>query len=371
MFHELLPSAWTDSRQPRIFMLRRAAAVVSLVRRFTILFAALTVAWIPIDIAALPGHWGLLAVMRLAVAGAFALLASQSRLEHPTRREAQARLAALFLVPAAFYLGAHAYLAGIGTDELSPGVAATYEFLPFIVAAGIAAFPLSFAESASIAALAFAIQAYGAPAEPAVAWRLLLVASIAIFASGNQMRLFAALITEATRDPLTGCLRREAGLDLLAAQLRLAERRGEPFAVLFADLDRFKSINDRFGHEEGDRVLAAAAASLRSALRASDILLRWGGEEFVALLPSASIADGVKLVERLREKGAGSAPDGQPVTLSVGVAEYRADETPSGAALVELADRRMYQAKAAGRNRFVATRDGIARVLLPPQASST
>ena len=364
MLEKLLHPAWTDARQPRIFVLRRAAAIVSLVRRFTIVFAALTVAWIPIDIAALPGEWQVLAAMRLAAAGAFALLGARSRLEHPTRREAQARLAALFLVPAAFYLGAHAHLSRLEMNGVSESVAATYEFLPFIVAAGVAAFPLSIAESASIAALAFGIQAYAAAGEPAVAWRLFLVASIAIFASGNQMRLFAALVTEATRDPLTGCLRREAGLDLLAAQLRLAERRGEPFAVLFADLDRFKSVNDRFGHEEGDRVLATAAESLRAALRGSDVLLRWGGEEFVALLPAATLTDAVKLVERLREKGAGNAPDGAPVTLSVGVAEYRADEARTGAELVEVADRRMYMAKAAGRNRFVATRDGIARVLL-------
>lgn len=362
---ELLPRfAWIGGRPPRVFLLRRAAAVVSLVRRLTWLFAFLMVAWIPIDVAALPAEWQPLAALRIATAVAFALLAARSRLADPAPRDAQARLAAFFLIPAAFFLAAHAMLAPIEEEGIAQGLAATYEFLPFIVAAGVAVFPLALAESIPIALLALGIQALAAPADPALGWRLLVAASIAVFASSSQMRLFAALVTEATRDPLTGCLRREAGLDLLNAQLRLAARRSEPFAVLFADLDRFKTINDRFGHDEGDRALARAASCLRSALRDSDIVLRWGGEEFVALLPAATLSDAVKLVERLRENGVGDSPDGKPLTLSIGVAEYRADETASAAELVDLADRRMYQAKSAGRNRYVATPDGIARRLL-------
>src|SRR6185503_17919231 len=106
-------------------------------------------------------------------------------------------------------------------------------------------------------------------------------------AAASQLRMLRALVEQAVRDPLTGCLRRQAGEALLEQQYRFAARGGTPLTVLFADIDRFKRVNDRHGHEAGDHVLASVASALRQALRQSDVLVRWGGEEFLVLLPHA------------------------------------------------------------------------------------
>jgi diguanylate cyclase (GGDEF)-like protein len=162
------------------------------------------------------------------------------------------------------------------------------------------------------------------------------------------------------RDPLTGCLRRESGTELLDAQLHLARRRSAPLTLLFADLDRFKAVNDEFGHEAGDRVLAAAAAALREIARGSDVAIRWGGEEFVVVLPDTTSTDAVTLIQRLGAGTLGTLPDGRPITMSIGIAQVRADAVQSAAALVSLADHRMYLAKQAGRNRYVLDDSGEA-----------
>jgi diguanylate cyclase (GGDEF)-like protein len=93
-------------------------------------------------------------------------------------------------------------------------------------------------------------------------------------------------------------------------QFHIAARSGAPLSVVFADLDNFKAINDGFGHDAGDSTLNAAAEALRSNLRAGDVLLRWGGEEFAIILPDADCATATKAVARLREWGLGSRPEG-------------------------------------------------------------
>jgi diguanylate cyclase (GGDEF)-like protein len=124
-------------------------------------------------------------------------------------------------------------------------------------------------------------------------------------------------------------------------------------AVAFFDLDKFKSINDTFGHEEGDKALKTLADKLREGLRRGDILVRWGGEEFVAILTDTNPEGAKIMLERLRVAGFGVRPDGAPLTASIGVAERTADNVSDWPQLIELADQRMYEAKRTGRDRAV------------------
>jgi diguanylate cyclase (GGDEF)-like protein len=121
------------------------------------------------------------------------------------------------------------------------------------------------------------------------------------------------------------------------------------------DLDHFKQINDRFGHDAGDNVLVSTSAAIRSELRTGDILIRWGGEEFVLILPNNTGLQACQALERLRKSGLGLRPDGTPVTASIGVAERITDNAQTWQDLVEKADTRMYQAKQGGRNRVIAS----------------
>jgi diguanylate cyclase (GGDEF)-like protein len=124
--------------------------------------------------------------------------------------------------------------------------------------------------------------------------------------------------------------------------------------VVLLDVDHFKAINDRFGHEAGDRVLVGIAQVLRDNLRASDAPARWAGDEFVAVLPSTGLAQAQLVAERIRRAvtEAKIAPGPSQVTVTLGVAQLSVDEDI--AALLARADRNLYQAKHDGRNCSVA-----------------
>jgi diguanylate cyclase (GGDEF)-like protein len=150
---------------------------------------------------------------------------------------------------------------------------------------------------------------------------------------------------EAETDPLTGVLNRR-GWD---ARLRRPDRG----AILLVDIDRFKAVNDRFGHAEGDRVLVRVATTLSAVLRRGDVLARIGGEEFAVFLQGATAEQAMHLAERLRAAVAAEVRAGDlPVTISVGVSPGRAG--PSLADRLVEADRGVYAAKDAGRNRVMS-----------------
>lgn len=155
-------------------------------------------------------------------------------------------------------------------------------------------------------------------------------------------------LDELTRtDELTGLPNRRAWDELLTHELAIGERQGQPVSVAMLDLDFFKKYNDEHGHLAGDRLLRAAAATWQATLRATDVLARWGGEEFALLLPGCDGAGAAVLIERLR----GTLPDG--VTFSAGVATATADGHTAPRALVDAADQALYLAKAGGRDRVV------------------
>ena len=167
-------------------------------------------------------------------------------------------------------------------------------------------------------------------------------------------RQLAQLRRLARTDPLTGALNRAALLEDGRLQLELCQRQQRPFSGLMLDLDHFKRINDSLGHPAGDAALRHTVQVLRTNLRRYDVLLgRHGGEEFVLLLPGVALAGAAELAERLRAALADSPAHGggQPIALSAsfGVAEARRDGDLD--ALLDQADRALYRAKDAGRNR--------------------
>lgn len=153
----------------------------------------------------------------------------------------------------------------------------------------------------------------------------------------------------AVTDPLTGVWNRRQGEKLLSAALAEAQRHGLALSVLMIDIDRFKRINDTFGHETGDHVLIELNRRLMQNLRSSDILARWGGEEFVIATRHGEIADAITLAEKLRELVAGAPFDGVgTVTVSIGVTQLTTDDDLTS--WLGRADHALYEAKAAGRN---------------------
>ena len=156
--------------------------------------------------------------------------------------------------------------------------------------------------------------------------------------------------THAVIDGLTGMLNRRAleqRLDELAAQARVS---GSPIAMIAGDLDHFKRVNDEHGHAVGDAVLVDVAYRMRKELRAFDLAYRVGGEEFLIVLPGASVDDAAVIAERLREVVSEAPIAGLTVTMSFGVASSTGGAFDRRAVLAE-ADAALYEAKANGRDR--------------------
>jgi diguanylate cyclase (GGDEF)-like protein len=163
-------------------------------------------------------------------------------------------------------------------------------------------------------------------------------------------------------DTLTGVNNRRFLEQRIGEELARCQRSNDPLTCLFVDIDYFKSVNDKYGHQAGDLVLSTVARTIKSQLRSNDVLARYGGEEFIALLTNINQSTGFEIAERIRRNVQSLritfSETTIPVTLSIGLATYRSDRrfplsvTEAAARLINTADLAMYQAKNKGRNRI-------------------
>lgn len=332
--------------QARIAVLARALAV-------------LVVGWIPLDLYALERRElaGVLP-LRLLVALALLLIARVS-----PRLPPSTLLRLLLWVQVA---GFGAMSLALDPDQATV-MHLNYWLSPFLVVAQLAALPLPWIRSmraALIPAWLLLVPAVLGDLQVDAeywhgVWLFVTIAAIAAWSGHSQLRLMVDLLgarRDAMHDPLTGLANRRAADRRLAAEHALALRRGTPLSLLMLDIDRFKRINDTWDHDEGDRVLAEVARRIRHEVRAGDLATRYGGEEFLVLLPDTALQAASDVAERIR-----GAIASEPVALgggrvvvtaSVGVAQLRDGE--DNAALVARADTALYRAKQQGRNRCVA-----------------
>ncbi|ABI56718.1 diguanylate cyclase with PAS/PAC sensor [Alkalilimnicola ehrlichii MLHE-1] len=179
--------------------------------------------------------------------------------------------------------------------------------------------------------------------------RMVMVSAIDL---SVRKALEAQLHHQANHDPLTGLVNRYHFEELLAREIERGQRYGGGFALIMLDIDHFKAVNDTYGHLEGDKVLRRFAEELTGKIRAADTLARWGGEEFMLLLPGTDIAGARALAEAIRVavNGCRMPVPGQ-VTVSLGVTGYRNGESVWG--LLKRVDEALYAAKLAGRDQVV------------------
>ena len=184
----------------------------------------------------------------------------------------------------------------------------------------------------------------------------------------SNLKLSETLRVQSIRDPLTGLYNRRYMEECLQREIWRAFRNGRPIGVVMADIDHFKKFNDKHGHGAGDYVLSAFGNLVNTQIRGSDIACRYGGEEFIIILPEANLEDAPWRANELRGavKALHLTYDGlafDPVTISMGVATYPEAGTTSEE-LVKAADAALYRAKLAGRDRVVV--HGQTVVLLDP-----
>jgi diguanylate cyclase (GGDEF)-like protein len=182
-------------------------------------------------------------------------------------------------------------------------------------------------------------------------------AAVALMASAvRNIQLLERTRENSVRDPLTQCFNRAYALETLATELQRAKRSGHPLSVMMFDVDKFKRLNDEHGHLAGDAVLAAVAEQLNRTLRAGDVKCRWGGDEFLIVLPDTPLSGathaGGSVTREIGQLRVETSAGVLTPTISLGVAVAEANESDP-MALIGRADEALYKAKHGGRNRFV------------------
>ncbi|MDR2165557.1 MAG: GGDEF domain-containing protein [Zoogloeaceae bacterium] len=367
---ELLLEGWRQLLTPfhhqPLVSARRASMVVNRIQLLAFLFAILTLCWSLVDFLLFPPALGLyLFGLHILTSVAFLALAT---LYKPRGRlvDIYCALAIWCAIPITFYLASHIALSSFQAETEIVNIMTGYSFLPFVLLSSLTLFPLTIMECLCFALpIMFAQEFLGVVNwiyTPQIhvlffsneLWLLAILTVFSTFASISQLALMLALIRQAARDPLTGAFARRSGEELLRLQYNISLRNQTPLSLAFIDLDHFKNINDRFGHERGDLVLKNATENFLRQLRAGDILTRWGGEEFLLIMPNTSLRQAHTAIRRFYATGLGHRPDGQRLTASIGIAERREDAANSGLHLIDIADARMYRAKQQGRDRIIA-----------------
>ncbi|AIS52307.1 response regulator receiver modulated diguanylate cyclase with PAS/PAC sensor [Thermoanaerobacter kivui] len=174
--------------------------------------------------------------------------------------------------------------------------------------------------------------------------------AIGIIRDVSERKKFEELLyRQSITDPLTNIYNRRFFMQMLEREIERTKRNRKPFSLIMFDLDHFKKVNDHFGHAAGDMVLKKVADTVKGRIRKTDCFVRWGGEEFIILLPETSLSDAVDLAEEIRKHiSMMSLPEVGHVTASFGVTEYRDTDTIDTVLL--RVDNMLYEAKGAGRN---------------------
>jgi diguanylate cyclase (GGDEF)-like protein len=323
--------------------------------RFLLLFFMLAVpAWIPVDYLTLsPEHFTPMMIARAGLT-VFLLLLWLAALARPRPLAASWLMALTVLAPSLFYLTARWILSGGVADAPQAG----YTAMPFMVATLMGLFPTTLVFGLftmavvllSFVGLEFWLDSLTSVATLNMLWILCLICGITLWVQSGQLLMLLKLYRESTRDPLTGLINRRVLMNGLKSEVET----GRPFTLLMFDLDRFKRVNDQHGHLMGDNVLKCSAQIIERELRKTDIVARFGGEEFMAMLPGMTGAESLPVAERIRkafEQAGVETPEGTPIPIStsVGVTEYQSGETIQQT--MKRADDLLYQAKEQGRNR--------------------
>ncbi len=343
----------------------RSEYIYMRVRLLSIIFSILSLLWIPVDIFVMTeDELSSILTLRLAYSGLFLLLGLSTKGAQKLHC-AHWRLSAFVLIPCLFYVGTRLVF---NHETNINGVLLGYSFLPYLTVVLLAIFPLTLMEGvryASIVGITFFISEVYFNGSLTIEtlvdiWLLTLLAGIAIWAQLAQLHMLLRLYREASRDPLTGLVNRRVLNKWLSIEITRARQLKRPLSVLLFDLDFFKRVNDTYGHLTGDKVLQAFSRLLKRDLINSNLIGRYGGEEFIALLSGKDTSAALNIAERIRKnchRIQTYNSEGQLVnfTVSVGVTGLRDSDTIES--LISRVDKGLYSAKMKGRDIVVLAED--------------
>lgn len=339
----------------------RASQIHNRVQLLAFIYAILGLLWVGIDYATLPGEkLPALTAVRITTSAAFLALAFWNH--HPRRLNyARGRLALLVTLPTLFFITSRLIL----DNTYSPAATMVYNFYPFVIVAQLAVFPLALIEGVLlvvplVAGVVFIESFAGNIASLQVIGNFTLISlllALALWAEMSQLQMLLRLYRQATRDPLTGLFNRRLLIERLDNEISRSQRHGNPLSLLLLDLDKFKRVNDTYGHIAGDMVLKTFSAIAEESIRNIDFIGRYGGEEFLVIMPETPIANACEAAERIRaacRQITVLTDDDQEISFSasIGVSQWR--EGDDNASLLERADIALYRAKEQGRDRVIA-----------------
>jgi len=342
---------------PSDFNQIRAEYINTRIRLLALLFSILTPLWIPVDYLILPEETFLdIVLARLLFSASLLALWVRASYVHSLYK-ARRRLVVLMLIPAIFHLSTQFILG----EYLESEYLASYTFLPILIIAIHCVFPLTLKEGILLAFFTiFALSMDELVRKQLFSltslnnmWLLGVIMSIAIWAQLSQLHMQLKLFEQATTDALTGLLNRRSFMSQVETELSRSERYNRPLSMALLDLDFFKHINDAYGHQAGDKILVHFSELLREELRATDIIGRFGGEEFIVALPETPLSEAERVIKRVLQSCRESIVefDDQEIrfTSSAGLGEVLVDIQSS----MKLVDAALYEAKDKGRDKVV------------------
>ncbi len=339
----------------------RAEYIYMRLRLLSWVFALLAIAWVPVDVLFTPNEvLGKILGLRFAYSGFFLMLGIWAT--HPQSLfYTRLRVAFFVLIPCVFYVSSRLIFSEHADLQ---GVLIGYSFLPYLTVTLLAVFPLVLLEGliyTLLVALSFVGTEYYLGNLQDIStlgniWLLTLLAVISMWAQLSQLQMLLRLYREASRDALTGLVNRGVINKWLKPEIRRARENNQALSAMLIDLDFFKRVNDTYGHLAGDQVLKDFAALLKSQLLGFNLIGRYGGEEFLVILPRLNAVETVELAERIRQRCHANTThsiSGETIkyTVSIGVSQLRKDDTMS--ALIDRADKGLYRSKEEGRDRVV------------------
>lgn len=345
------------------FNTSRAEYISLRIRTLAIVFALLAPMWVPIDYLVMDNPtFGYMVTLRLLFSASLLMLSrwgTYCNLLHAAR----IRILLFLLIPGVFFLASHLLLKDLESDH---AILLGYSFLPFLMMALLTIVPLTLLEGFTYTGLILAFfvstkllegKLFTIPVLGEL-WLLLLLAVVALWVVITQLHILMRLYREATRDALTGLVNRRVLAAKLAQEVEYSN--ASSLAILLFDLDLFKRINDNYGHHAGDTVLQAFGEILRKHCHDHNVVGRYGGEEFLAILPGSGVEAAKELAERIRKAchlyKVHTREDKEEInfTTSIGVALRKPGE--SAHELLSRVDQGLYTAKVRGRD-MVAVAD--------------
>ena len=347
------------SKHTEDFSANRARILYKRVRLIAIMMAVLSVLWVPLDYMALESEQFLAVLwVRISWIAGFLLFAFGWEGHGRSLFKGYLRLFLMVLLfgVSYFYLWVHVFDPAIQND-----FTAGYSFLPYVAITMLAVFPLTIVEAAlcilmvTLFVLAADLQANTILALPIwiKLWFIGVISGIILWASASQLHGLMVLYREATRDMVTGLINRRLILNEVERISQNLLSSGSAGAILLADLDRFKKINDEYGHLNGDRVLRDFAEAIKGVDPALTVAGRFGGEEFLLVVEKVEREAVVEIANRLNQtirQRLVIGLDGEQLryTTSLGIAEFVEGESQQS--LLERADSALYEAKGSGRD---------------------